>query len=390
MPDLPHLAHVPMPLAGDGSSVAHVVRALTREHARLGGRSTVITSDNREATYPDATTVPVDYTENCPRTHFTAAEYRQDYALGALLLQRPHGARLFEPAARALGAVAPDWVVVHEGHYAVTSLALFRRALPRTTRIALHLHNAISATVLRPELSKLLLDADAVIAISGFTADGVRRRAWFDRRKIVTVPNGVDLDRFPSVERGPRQDGPIRLLFVGQVAPHKGVHLVLLALAALGRHAERFETRVVGSSELATTGGLSDYEVQLRETASAVAGPVSFGPYRSQAGVSELYAWADVVVVPSVAEPFGMVALEAMASGAHVLANATGALPEVLGPVGRHVEPTVAGWVCALDELTRAEIESSREVAAARGRSFTWARSHAALLAGLERLGPRG
>jgi glycosyltransferase involved in cell wall biosynthesis len=377
-----------MPLAGDGSSVAHVVRALTREHSRRGGRSTVVTSHNREATYPDATTLPVDYTENCPRTHFTTAEYRQDWALGALLVERPHAARLFEPAARALAATAPDWVIVHEGHYAVTSLPLFRRWLPARTRIALHLHNAISGSVLRPELTHLLRHADALVSVSAFMAEGVRRRAWFDEAKLVTVPNGVDLDRFPVVAREPRaDDAPLRLLFVGQVAPHKGVHLLLAALAAMGRHAERFETRVVGSSELRDTEGLSDYERELRAIAASVRGPVTFEPYRSQERVAELYRWADVVAVPSQAEPFGMVPLEAMASGVLVIGNRSGALPEVLGRAGRLVEPTIAGWVRELTTLTHADVESARSTATTHGRSFTWERSHTALLAGLERLG---
>ncbi|TQM63982.1 glycosyltransferase family 4 protein [Humibacillus xanthopallidus] len=391
MSALPHLAHVPMPLAGDGSSVAHVVRALTHEHARRGGRSTVVTSHNREATYPDATMLPVDYTENCPRTHFTTAEYRQDWALGALLVERPHAARLFEPAARALAATAPDWVIVHEGHYAVTSLPLFRRMLPPRTRIALHLHNAISGSVLRPELTHLLRAADALVSVSAFMAEGVRRRAWFDEAKLITVPNGVDLERFPAVEREPRPQGaPLRLLFVGQVAPHKGVHLLLGALAAMGRHAEHLETRIVGSSELRESESLSDYERELRAIATSVRGSVTFEPYRSQAGVSELYRWADVVAVPSQAEPFGMVPLEAMASGALVLGNHSGALPEVLGQAGRLVEPTVAGWVDALTTLSRAQVEGARSAASARGRSFTWERSHTALLEGLQRLDATG
>ncbi|MGO4599350.1 glycosyltransferase family 4 protein [Terrabacter sp. 2RAF25] len=390
MPSLPHLAHVPMPLAGDGSSVAHVVRALTREHALGGGRSTVITSHNRVATFPHAETVPVDYTRNCPRTHFTPAEYRADWAMGALLRERPHAARLFEPAAEALAGVRPDWVLLHEGHYAVTALPLFRRALPATTRIALHVHNAISASVLQPELSHLLRSADLVIGVSSFMAEGVRRRAWVDARKVAWVHNGADTDRFhPSGEaetdsgRTRPPGARLRLLYVGQVAPHKGVDLLLTALGAMGRHASRYETRVVGSAELRDTDGRSAFEDQLRGLAARVAGPVVFEPYQPQDEVARLYRWADVVAVPSLAEPFGMVPLEAMASGAYVLANDAGALPEVLGTAGRLVPPTVAGWVDALSRLSRVDVESARPGAVARARGFTWASSHRSLMATL-------
>jgi glycosyltransferase involved in cell wall biosynthesis len=357
MSSLPHLAHIPMPLAGDGSSVAHVVRALTREHALAGGRSTVITSHNREATYPDAEAVPVDYTRNCPRTHFTEAEYRHDWVMGALLRERPHAARLFEPAGEALARVQPDWVLLHEGHYAVTALPL----------------------------SRLLHHADRVIGVSDFMAEGVRRRAWVDPHKVAWVHNGADTSRFH-----PRRDDPsdhthrhreqLRLLYVGQVAPHKGVDLLLEALGAMGRHAARYETRIVGSAGLRDTEGTSAFEEHLRRLAARVTGPVSFEPYQQQDEVAVVYRWADVVAVPSRAEPFGMVPLEAMASGAYVLANDAGALPEVLGPVGRLVTPTVAGWVDALTTLTRAEVEDARPATVARGRSFTWAASHRALL----------
>ena len=389
MPTLPHIAHVPMPLAGDGSSVAHVVRALTREHALVGGHSTVIASDNRTADFPHADTVPVDYTRNCPRTYFTPAQYRLDWAMGALLRERPHAARLFEPAAEALADVAPDWVLLHEGHYAVTALPLLRRALPMKTRIALHVHNAISASVLRPELSHLLRHTDLVVGVSKFMTDGVRRRAWVDARKLAWVHNGADTTRFhPGVE--PRPDDPgrspgarLRLLYVGQVAPHKGVDLLLQALGAMGRHADRFETRIVGSSELRDSQVRSSFEEHLRGLAARVVGPVTFEPYQPQEAVAGLYRWADVVAVPSVAEPFGMVPLEALASGAYVLANDAGALPEVLGTAGRLVAPTVAGWVCALTTTERAHVVAAHQPAVDRARRFTWSNSHRSLLAAL-------
>lgn len=384
MTELPHVAHVPMPLAGDGSSVAHVVRALTREHSFHGGRSTVVTSDNRIATFPDADIIPVDYTRNCPREWFTAAEYRVDWAMGALLLERRHAARLFEPAAEALLADPPDWVLIHEGHYAVTSVRLFRRVLPRSTKLALHVHNALSASILRPELSHLLRSVDAVISVSDFMGNHVRDRAWVSTNKLHTVYNGVDTHRFhPPAAENVRRGSTVRLLYVGQIAPHKGVHLLLEALVEMGAEGTRFETRIVGSSELRATEGLSEYERRLRDMAARAGGRVRFEPYVTQDQVADLYRWSDVVAVPSVAEPFGMVPLEAMASGALVLGGRSGALPEVLGKAGRLVDPNLSGWVRALRSLTRNDVEAARGPAVARGRHFTWARAHGDLLQAL-------
>jgi glycosyltransferase involved in cell wall biosynthesis len=167
------------------------------------------------------------------------------------------------------------------------------------------------------------------------------------------------------------------------VAPHKGVHLLLEALALLGDEGARFDTRVVGSSELRATEDLNDYERRLREIAGRARGRVTFEPYVPQDQVAELYRWSDVVAVPSVAEPFGMVPLEAMSTGALVLGSRAGALPEVLGSAGRLVDPDLAGWVAALRSVTRDDVEAACGPAVARAREFTWARAQADLLEAL-------
>lgn len=382
----PHIAHVTMPLATDSSSIAHVVRALTREHARAGGQSTVVVSHNRDAHFPEADVVTVDYTRVCPRQYFTEREYLLDAAAGAVLLERPHGARIFAPAAEALAPLAPDWVVLHEGQYAVTALPRLRRALPRTS-IALHVHNAVSRSVLRPELSWLLRHADLVIGVSDVICAAVARRAWAPRGKIRTVYNGVDTSDFAPGEPRPAGDGATRLLFVGQVAPHKGAHMLLEGLAALGPAAARFDLRIVGSSVHHEGANLSDYERDLRRLASRTAARVEFRPFTARSALGEEYRWADAVCVPSEVEAFGLVAVEAMACGAFVLANRVGALPEVLGGTGALIEPSADGWAAALTAFTRAEALAGREASLARAAQFTWSRSYAALRAHLAEAG---
>ena len=372
---LPRVAHIVMPLATSGSSVAHVVRAVTREHAAAGGSAVVVTSHNRPHDFPDAEVVEVDYTRHCPREYFTRNEYIQDVALGALLLERPHGARIFRPAAEALAGRDLDWVVLHEGHYAVTALPLLRRALPATTSLALHVHNPISRTCLRPELSHHLRRARLVLPVSDFVGRQIAGRTRAADATMHTVHNGADLSRFsPAADRP--DDGRLRLLYVGQVAPHKGVHVLLGALARLGPESERLDVRIVGSAEHQPQEALSDYETSLRGLAARTDARVTFEPYTSQAEVARIYRWADVVVIPSLAEPFGMVAVEAMASGVLVLAAAAGGLPEVVGDAGVLVPGSEEAWVDALRTTDLARARAAREPSLRRAARFTWSATH--------------
>ena len=309
-----------------------------------------------------------------PVENFTRNGVRSRTRPGALLRELPHGARIFRPAAEALAGRDLDRVVVHEGHYAVTVLPLLRRALPATTSSALHVHNPISRTCLRPELSHHLRRARLVLPVSDFV--GARSSvAPGPPTPRCTVHNGADLSRFSPAPDRP-DDGRLRLLYVGQVAPHKGVHVLLGALARLGPESERLDVRIVGSAEHQPQEALSDYETSLRGLAARTDARVTFEPYTSQAEVARIYRWADVVVIPSLAEPFGMVAVEAMASGVLVLAAAAGGLPEVVGDAGVLVPGSEEAWVDALrtTDLARARPPASPRCAgrpASRGRRPT-------------------
>jgi D-inositol-3-phosphate glycosyltransferase len=101
-----------------------------------------------------------------------------------------------------------------------------------------------------------------------------------------------------------------------------------------------------------------------------------------------LYRTAAVVAVPSLAEGFGLVAAEAQACGAAVIAANTGALPEAVGNAGRLIDPhDCAGWRDALRELVgNPELRAGYGArAAARWASVSNQRTTLGLLAALER-----
>ncbi len=156
-----------------------------------------------------------------------------------------------------------------------------------------------------------------------------------DRRKISIASPGVDLNHFrPMPQEHARAkiglaDNSNRLLFVGRIEPLKAVDTILEALAIL----RRCNPQLLENLKLSIIGGdLADSEdselVRLRNLVKRL----NLSPYveflgaKDQSLLPYYYAAAMAVVVPSDYESFGMVALEAMASGTPVIASEVGGL----------------------------------------------------------------
>ena len=139
---------------------------------------------------------------------------------------------------------------------------------------------------------------------------------------------GVDVNRY-RFKMGGAQSGRGRLLYVGQIAPHKGVHTAVKALDILvrGRRIDTVSLTIVGGSIF------PDYEAELHRLVARLGleRKVDFVGQISREELASLYANYDVLLFPSVwEEPFGIVPLEAMASGVPVVGTATGGAMEVL------------------------------------------------------------
>lgn len=137
---------------------------------------------------------------------------------------------------------------------------------------------------------------------------------------------GLDLKRYPF-KTTPSQGA--KLLYVGQVAPHKGVHTAIEALSILHRD------YALDGATLTIVGGtiFPDYANELRRlvTRLGLDGHIRFrGPY-SREELPTIYADHDVLLFPSVwDEPFGITLLEGMAIGIPVVATATGGAAEIV------------------------------------------------------------
>ncbi|MCU1658248.1 MAG: UDP-N-acetylglucosamine [Pseudonocardiales bacterium] len=239
---------------------------------------------------------------------------------------------------------------------------------------------------------QVVAEADRLIASTDEEADELIRLYSADPAAVQTVAPGVDLETFapgPAADArrrlGLRADAPT-LLFVGRIQPLKAPDLLLRAAALLRRDpslADRLQVVVLG----AASGTVLDEPDWLRELAGTLglSDTVRFVPPVPRETVADYYRAADITVVPSYNESFGLVALESQACGTPVVAAAVGGLPTAVGDgvsgvlVDGH-DPDQ--WAKVLDDLLRTRPELRRLASGARAyaQRFSWERTTAGLM----------
>lgn len=174
-----------------------------------------------------------------------------------------------------------------------------------------------------------LEQSDCIVSTSPHEAEDLRRLISEHGRRIKIIPCGINAGHFGSVtEKAARQNLGIApqmpvILYVGRFDPRKGIETLVKACAQIPRP---FQLYLVGGSR---EGG-DDYreEQRIRSLVKALAleQVTVFTGQVSQQDLPAYYAAADVCVVPSYYEPFGLVAIEAMAAGTPVVASDVGGL----------------------------------------------------------------
>lgn len=152
--------------------------------------------------------------------------------------------------------------------------------------------------------------------------------------RVDVVHPGVDLERYAPGDRSAARrtvdipDADRVLLFVGRLDRHKGPDLLVRSAAAMVRDdpALRGTLRVVVCGGQSDGGGSRQRELQALADSLGVADLMDFRASMPPTRLAQLYRAADLVVVPSHSETFGLVALEAQACGTPVVAAAVGGL----------------------------------------------------------------
>jgi glycosyltransferase involved in cell wall biosynthesis len=246
-----------------------------------------------------------------------------------------------------------------------------RKASPNA-HVQLYVHNTLMNGVPAWTMRRRLRDFDEIICVSEYIRLELLDRAKIGRasklrERFRTVFNGVDSSAF-----APTPQKSVDVTFVGRLVPEKGVHVLADAMKLVS--ARRSATlRIVGgrwflpSDEPANANTYeSDVAAKLADLQCEMTGPLP------PASIPALMCQSRIVVVPSTwPEPCALVVLEAMASGACVIASRTGGIAEIPESSGIvHVPPQdPEALAVAIDNLLE-----DPELAAALGRaSRNWA-----------------
>jgi D-inositol-3-phosphate glycosyltransferase len=228
--------------------------------------------------------------------------------------------------------------------------------------------------------------SDAILASCSAEADWLVDLYGADPARVEVVPPGVDHAFFSPGDRGGARaalglgDHPV-LLFVGRIQPLKGLEVAVEALHRLRR---RDGVLLVVGGPSGPDGDAELARVRARAAELGLSGRVRFVPPQPHHLLSTYYRAADVCVVPSRSESFGLVALEAAACGTPVVAAAVGGLRTLVdhGRTGfllaeRHPDR----WAARIDEVLDDAAAGAElgHAAAHLARRYTWSTTAARL-----------
>ena len=218
----------------------------------------------------------------------------------------------------------------------------------------------------RDQYEEPLLQADRLISVSGHGGSILQSRG-VSAARIRIVPPGFDRLPPPGAGARPpvRDDAPVRVLCVAQWIPRKGVLDLVRAWTACERPGAMLELVGVTDADPAYARSVNAAIAGASDTSIVVSGPVE------DATLGDAYAAADLFVLPSRYEGYGVVYAEALARGLPIIACNVGPVPEVVGEEAAVlVEPgDVEALSGALDLLLQDAALRERMSAAARRRA---------------------
>ncbi len=200
-----------------------------------------------------------------------------------------------------------------------------------------------------------------------------------DKSRVVVVPNGVDVQAWSSTAPGRQAarrtlgltDVPMVVL-VGRLEHEKGAHDALDALALLAAEGPPPHLVLVGD------GARAD-DLHAQAARLGLSDNVHMTGRLADRSVADLVGAADLALVPSRYEPFGLVALEAMAAGTPVVATTTGGLRDVVadGVTGIAVPPADPAALAAAMRRLLDDAQTRRDLSEAASEQvdeqFGWA-----------------
>ncbi|GAB6855415.1 glycosyltransferase family 4 protein [Asaia astilbis] len=239
---------------------------------------------------------------------------------GGIHSWRRPGTRYRVACQREIRRQKPDLIEVH--NRPALARALSKCGIP--VHLILHNDPQDMQGARRPRQRQELMQRVRVFAVSLW----VRRRFLedLDDGPVTLMPNCLDLSTLPP----PPAEREKLILFAGRMVSDKGADAFVRAWAAISAKVPGWRAAMIGADRLRFNSPRTTFVDRVE--ANARAAGITLCGYQMHHQVLEAMAAASIVVVPSRwPEPFGLTALEAMASGAAVIASPRGGLPEVVG-----------------------------------------------------------
>jgi glycosyltransferase involved in cell wall biosynthesis len=236
----------------------------------------------------------------------------------------------------------------------------------------------------QPMLRLAANNADHIFTVSEYSKRQIVEHLGVSAGKVTMVYNGVSPQFFPEPHNEARIKvgssygfaGPY-VLYVGNLKPHKNVAGLFRAFAALHSRKRTEHTLLV-------IGGDAAGRSQMRKLAtdSRLNGSVSFAQPVSLESLRTAYSGADLTVLPSFEEGFGLPIVESMACGTPVACSLAASMPEVGGGAAEYFDPhDVESIASALEKVLYSQDrwQTMRELGIEQAARFNWescARKH--------------
>lgn len=187
--------------------------------------------------------------------------------------------------------------------------------------------NNINQAVYQLE-KKGMQEADQIIAVSGFTKDMIVKHYGIDPCKIQVVHNGIEINDYQGSSNGQnvlalKEAGYKIVLFVGRITLQKGPDYFLKVAKKVLEVDPNVYFIIAGSGDM-------EYQMIREAVELNISDKVLFAGFLRGEELNNIYQAADLFVMPSVSEPFGITALESVVNGTPVIVSKQSGVSETL------------------------------------------------------------
>ena len=265
--------------------------------------------------------------------YMSSQEYKK--SLGKKQSPKIYGSTLFDEVYRytlAAEKIAEeeDFDIIH-CHDWMTFGAGIRAKRKKSRPLVLHVHATELDRTGGHQVNQHVYDlerngmqkADKILAVSNFTKNKIMAHYNIPSEKIKVVHNAVDFSEYVHNENFEIKKTDKVVLFLGRITLQKGPDYFVYAAKKVLEHEKNVKFVIAGSG---------DMEAFIIEKAAelGIADKVLFAGFLNQEDVDRAYKMADVYVMPSVSEPFGITALEAMKNKAPIIVSKQSGVSEIV------------------------------------------------------------